>query len=296
VSSNTQATAATRALPIADLVCLAKPRITMLVLITALGGLLLAPGTASLGVGIALMVGTALLVGSANALNMYLERDVDALMARTRERPLPTGRMEPGVALVFGIALALVGVPLLTYAVNPLTGMLGVIANLSYVLVYTPLKQRTPAAVWVGAVPGAMGPLLGWTAATQGLELGGLALFGVMFFWQIPHFHAIATFRVDEYRRAGLKTLPGERGDAVTRRSIVTVLAVQIAVSLTLSPLGVTGTPYLVAAALLGAGYFGYALLGLRRGQGTAWARRLFFASLVYLPLLFAVLVLDGKY
>jgi protoheme IX farnesyltransferase len=293
---NSKATTADGTLSIVDLATLAKPRITMMVLITTLGGLVLAPGAPSLAIAAALLAGTAMIVASANALNMYLERDVDTRMERTRDRPLPAGRMDPGVALAFGVVLALVSVPLLTFAVNPLTAMLAVIAHLSYVYVYTPLKQRTPAAVWVGAVPGAMGPLLGWAAATGSVGLGGLALFGVMFFWQVPHFHAIATFRVDDYRNAGLKTLPGERGDAVTRRSIVLTLLVQIAVSLAITPLGVAGLPYLVAAAVLGAVYFGYAILGLRRaGAGTQWARRLFFASLVYLPLLFAALVLDGR-
>jgi protoheme IX farnesyltransferase len=289
---NARVTTAPRALPIADLFALAKPRITMLVLVTALGGYVLAPGAPSLAAALALLAGTALLVGSANALNMYLERDVDALMERTRDRPLPAGRLEPQPALAFGVAMALAGAPLLTFAVNPLTAMLGVIAHLSYVLVYTPLKQRTPAAVWVGAVPGAMGPLMGWAAATGGLEAGGLALFGVMFFWQVPHFHAIATFRVDDYRAAGLKTLPGERGPEATRREMIGALVAQIAVSLALAPLGVAGAPYLAAASILGAAYFGYAVLGLRTPTG---ARKLFFASLLYLPLLFAALMLDGR-
>jgi protoheme IX farnesyltransferase len=204
---NSKATTADGTLSIVDLATLAKPRITMMVLITTLGGLVLAPGAPSLAIAAALLAGTAMIVASANALNMYLERDVDTRMERTRDRPLPAGRMDPGVALAFGVVLALVSVPLLTFAVNPLTAMLAVIAHLSYVYVYTPLKQRTPAAVWVGAVPGAMGPLLGWAAATGSVGLGGLALFGVMFFWQVPHFHAIATFRVDDYRNAGLKTL-----------------------------------------------------------------------------------------
>jgi protoheme IX farnesyltransferase len=281
-------------IPFVDTLSMAKPRITFMVLITAFGGLWLAPGTPALLTAAALLVGTALMVGSANTLNMYLERDIDALMTRTRERPLPAGRLEPSVALWFGVAQGLVGTPLLTFAVNPLTGMLGVIALLSYVLVYTPLKQRTPAAVWVGAVPGAMGPLLGWAAATGSVDAAGLALFGVMFFWQVPHFHAIATFRVDEYRNAGLKTLPGERGDRVTQREIIVVLIAQLAVSLSLTPLGVAGAPYLAAASILGVVYFAYAVFGIR-SAGKRWARRLFFASLVYLPLLFAVLVLDGR-
>lgn len=286
------AAAAARLPAFADIVALAKPRITLLVLVTALGGLVLAPGAAGAGLAVALLVGTAMMVGSANALNMYLEREVDARMDRTRDRPLPAGRLEPGVALAFGAGLGLAGAPLLTFAVNPLTGMLGVIALLSYVMVYTPLKARTPAAVWVGAVPGAMGPLLGWTAATGSLDAGGLALFAVMFFWQIPHFHAIATFRTDDYRRAGLKTLPGERGPRATRREMLAALVAQIVATLAVAALGVSGPAYLVAAVALGAGYLGYALASLHTDAG---ARRLFVASLVYLPLLFAALMLDGQ-
>jgi protoheme IX farnesyltransferase len=284
-----------RTAALVDIVALAKPRILMLVMITATGGLMLAPGVAALPVAISLLVGTALIVGSANALNMYLEREIDCHMARTRNRPLPAGRMEPGAALVFGLGLALTGVPILTFGVNPLTGMLGVIAHLSYVLVYTPLKQRTPAAVWVGAVPGAMPPLLGWTAVTEQLTWGALAVFGLMLLWQVPHFHAIAMFRVEEYRRAGLKTLPGERGADVARRSIALVLVAQLAVSVAIFAFGVAGYVYLAAALVLGVGYLFYGLKGYMTAGGPAWARKLFFISLVYLPVIFAALVLDGR-
>ena len=215
-----------------DLVALVKPRILLFALMTALVGLALAPGSPSDAPVVALALGTALIVGAANTLNMYLERDVDCLMARTRTRPLPAGRMQPRVALVFGLAQALVAAPLLTFAVHPLTGLLGVIAFLSYVLLYTPLKQRTTVATLIGSIPGAMPPLLGWTAATGSLDVGGLALFGVMFVWQIPHFHAIALFRRKDYDRAGLKILPTTRGEATTRQAIVFYLAVQVQLSL----------------------------------------------------------------
>jgi heme o synthase len=213
-------------------------------------------------------------------------------MARTRTRPLPSGRMAPRVALHFGLAQAFVGVPVLTLAVDPLTGLLGVIALLAYVMVYTPLKQRTTLATPIGAVPGAMPTLLGWTAATGALDAGGLALFGVLFLWQLPHFHAIALFRRKDYDRAGLKILPTTRGEATTRLVIVVYLAVQVQLSLLLTPLGVAGYWYLLAAGLLGAVYFAYALSGLTAG-GPRWARNLFLISIAYLPLLMAALVLD---
>lgn len=276
-----------------DVVALAKPRITVFALLTAMAGLALAPGDPTEAPWLALLVGTALIVGAANTLNMYLERDIDCLMARTRTRPLPAGRMDPPVALVFGVAQAVVATPVLTFAVNPLTGLLGVVAFLSYVCLYTPLKQRTTIATLIGSVPGAMPPLLGWTAATGALDLAALALFGVMFLWQIPHFHAIALFRRKDYDRAGLKILPSTGGEVTTRHAIVFYLALQVQVSLLLFPLGVAGRWYLLTAALLGGGYFAYGLRGLAAG-GPRWARNLFLLSLVYLPVLFAALVLDG--
>ena len=281
------------AFSVRDLVALAKPRITLFALLTAMAGLALAPGDPAEAAWLPLLIGTALIVGAANTLNMYLERDIDCLMARTKTRPLPAGRMDPAVALAFGVAQAVVAVPLLTFAVHPLTGFLGVVAFLSYVCLYTPLKQRTTIATLIGSVPGAMPPLLGWTAATGSLNAGALALFGVMFLWQIPHFHAIALFRRKDYDRAGLKILPSERGEVTTRHAIVFYLGLQIQVSLLLFPLGVAGRWYLLTAALAGGGYFLYGLRGLAAG-GPRWAKNLFLLSILYLPVLFAALVLDG--
>ena len=276
-----------------DVIALVKPRILLFALLTALAGMALAPGVPAAGAWIPLTLGTALIVGAANTLNMYLERDIDCLMARTRKRPLPDGRMAPAHALAFGLAQSAVAVPLLSFAVHPLTGLLGVVALLSYVLLYTPLKQRTTVATLIGSVPGAMPPLLGWTAATGTLDAAALVLFGVMFVWQIPHFHAIAMFRRHDYDRAGLKILPSERGEATTRQAIVFYLALQVQLSLLLTPLGVAGRWYLLVAALSGAAYFIYGVRGLASG-GPRWARTVFLISLAYLPLLFIALVLDG--
>jgi heme o synthase len=287
-----QASAAGRP-SVRDVLALAKPRILLFALMTALVGLGLAPGAALDAPWIALSIGTALIVGAANALNMYLERDLDCLMARTRTRPLPAGRMQPRVALWFGVALAVLAAPILSFGVHPLTGLLGVIAFLSYVMLYTPLKQRTTVATLIGSVPGAMPPLLGWTAATGSLDVGGLALFGVMFLWQIPHFHAIALFRRKDYDRAGLKILPTAAGEATTRRAIVFYLAIQVQLTLLLTPLGLAGRWYLLAATLLGGAYFAYGASGFSSG-GPRWARNLFFLSVLYLPLLMTALVLDG--
>jgi protoheme IX farnesyltransferase len=277
-----------------DVVALVKPSIMVFSLLTAVGGMSLAPAAQSVGTWIALMLGTALIVGSANTLNMYLERDVDCLMARTRNRPLPGGRMDPRFALAFGIVQALVAVPLLTFGANPLTGFLGVVALISYVNFYTPLKQRTTLATLVGSLPGAMPALMGFTAATNRLELGGLAVFGVLFLWQIPHFHAIALYRTRDYERAGLKILPTVRGEYGTRVTMLLYLIAQVAVSVLVYTAGVAGIWYLVTALALGGAYLAYGVLGLRRDVGPKWARRFFLASIVYLPVLFIVLVIDG--
>ncbi|HTM21950.1 MAG TPA: heme o synthase [Kofleriaceae bacterium] len=286
-----------------DVVALTKPRIVMLALVTAAGGMALAPGRPALGPWLLLLAGTGMLVASASALNMYLEREVDCLMARTADRPLPARRMDERIALLLGVVLALAAAPLLTFGLDPTTGLLGVVALISYVNLYTPLKQRTVAATLIGAVPGALPPLMGWTAATGGrIDAGGLALFAVLFFWQLPHFYAIALFRRKEYERAGLKTLPGERGSWRTWLAMVGYTAVQVAVTLVFPLLGVAGLPYLLVAAVLGTLYLGYAIAGGAalagsdaRGAGARWAKRFFLASILYLPLLFGALVLDGR-
>jgi protoheme IX farnesyltransferase len=279
---------------IRDLVALTKPRISVLNAMMTAGGLALAGG-ATAGVWIATLGGTLLVVASANVLNMYLERDIDARMRRTRGRPLPSGRMAPALALGFGMALAAAALPLLTFGANALTGLLGAVALIGYVLVYTPLKQVTPHALLVGAIPGAMPPLLGWTAASGSVSAAGLALFAVLFVWQLPHFLAIALLLDEDYQAAGIKVYPSERGEAATRRAIVVCLALQLLVTLMLVPLGLGGGVYLAGAALLGALMLGLGVAGLldRHRVDRAWARRLFVGTLVYLPALFLLLVVS---
>lgn len=278
-----------------SLIALVKPRIMVMALLTAAGAMSLAPGVPSTGVALWLLLGTGLIVGSANSLNMYLERDIDCLMARTKNRPLPTGQLAPGGALVFGLVLGAASLPALA-KVNLATMALGLLALVAYVLVYTPLKQRTHWATWVGALPGALPVLMGWTAATGVVDARGLLVFSVLFIWQIPHFHAIGLYRQREYARAGLKTLAGERGEAAARREIAIYLPVQVAVSLALTPVGIAGTPYLIVAAALGGMVLAQAVPALVRGTADAkWARNLFLASIVYLPVLFLTMVLDGR-
>lgn len=274
------------------LIELSKPRITRMVLATTAAGAAMAPGPIADWSRLAwAMVGTALIVASANALNMFLEGDVDALMARTRGRPIPSGRLPPDVALWFGAGLAAMGLPILEFLVNPATAFVGGFALLSYVLVYTPMKRFSSLAVWIGAIPGAAPPLMGWTAMTGALGAAALSVFLLMFIWQIPHFHAIAVFREDEYTRAGLKVLPAEKGLARTKLTIVVLLLLQLAVSALPALFGLGGKPYVIAASVLGAAYLGLGLAGLRAAAGARWARTLFFASLPYLLVLFGLLV-----
>jgi len=278
---------------VADLVRLAKPRITGLVIATFSGGMWLAPGHLPRWRAIMTLLGTTLIVGAANALNMLIERDVDGFMERTRHRPLVERRLPPAAALVFGTALAAAALPLLLLAGNALTGILGGLAFVAYVAIYTPMKRASAAALFVGAVPGALPPLMGWTAVTGHLDAGALALFGVLFLWQIPHFLAISLYRSEDYGRAGIQILPLVVGERATRFFIVGFTVALVAISLSLTPLHVAGVVYAAVAATLGVGFIAWGVAGFRRTASRGWARSLFFASLVYLTLLFVALILD---
>lgn len=275
-----------------DLVALVKPRIMVMALLTAAGAMSLAPGTIGTVQGLWLLAGTALIVGSANTLNMWLERDVDCLMTRTKNRPLPGGRLHANTALGFGALQGLVALPVLAVA-GIIPAALGLLALILYVGAYTPMKQRSHFAVWVGGVPGAMPALMGWAAATGRIDLPGLAVFGVLFFWQIPHTHAIGIYRQREYDAAGLKTLPGTHGLASARREILAFLVVQVGVSLLPAYFGVAGPAYLITAVVLGAMVL---VQGFSARASTKWARNVFLVSLVYLPILFAVMVASGQH
>ncbi len=274
------------------LVELAKPRLSALVVFTFGAGLAFAPGTVAPWRAALSLLGTVLIVAAANALNMYLERDIDGLMQRTARRPLVEGRLSPEAAIGFGAALACLAFPLLLVAGNQLTALLGLVAFVSYVWVYTPMKRRSAAALFVGAVPGAIPPVMGWTVATGRLDAGALALFAILFCWQVPHFLAIAFFRLEEYGRAGIRVLPAVSGAGVARVQIVLFTVALLGASLALGALGVGGTGYVVAATLLGLGFLGCGVAGFRATDERAWAKSLFFASLLYLPALFAALAL----
>jgi heme o synthase len=278
-----------------DLVALGKPRITMMVLITTACGIYLAPSPLPAARAVITLIGVALIVAAANAFNMYLERDVDALMRRTRNRPLPAGRLAPEIAIGFGLFCAVMAMPLVRAGANPLTAALALASLVLYVLVYTPLKRRSPWALVVGAVPGAIPPLMGWTASTGHFDAPGLAIFGVLFVWQIPHFIAITIFRAEEYARAGLKVDVVVRGVDAARWRIIGWSLVQFAASLLVVKSGVGGRFYEGAAFALGAvllALCGYALQPMTRDKANRWARWFFLYSLVYLPVLFTTLVI----
>lgn len=277
-----------------DLLSLTKPSLSSLVLATTAGGVWLAPGELSRPRALVTMLATAGIVGAANTLNCYIERSSDRFMRRTRNRPLPSGRMEPGVALWFGLSLAAVSLPALALGANLLTAFLGLVAFLSYVLVYTPLKSRTSAAMLVGAVPGALPPLMGWTAVTGQVDVGGFVLFSILFLWQIPHFLAIALFRKEEYAAAGLKSVPLERGDESSRAQLVLYLVALVPMTLLPYQLHIAGAWYLTVAALLGLVFLGMGAVGFFRQLGKPWARQTFFYSLLYLTGLFVALMLDS--
>jgi protoheme IX farnesyltransferase len=275
-----------------DIITLLKPRITVMVLLTAAVGLYAAPVPVEPRRALLLLVGTVLVVAGANALNMYLERDIDGLARRTRNRPLPAGRLRPAVALWTGLLLGLGALPVLTFGVNRLTGLLGLIALVMYVAIYTPMKQRSAGALVVGAVPGAIPPLMGWTAATGQLDLAGLSLFAILFLWELPHFLAITLFRSEDYLSAGYKVTASEHGTLTAKVQIVLYLAALCPVTLVLVPLGLGGPLYLWTALGSGVAFFVVGAYGLRRAAGLRWARTLFSVSLLYLTVLMAALVI----
>jgi len=276
-----------------DYVALTKPAINRMCLLMTAGGLALAPNPVGAWRFIWALVGTALAVASANALNMWWERESDRLMKRTEDRPLAQGRISEGGALAFGGALGLVAIVVLALGTNPLTTALGVFALASYVLVYTPLKYRSPLALVVGAIPGAVPPLMGWTAATGTLDPAGAVLFATLLVWQMPHFIAIAMFRKHDYAQADIRVVTVVRGNRVAKWQAIAWAAVLLPTSLLLTPLGVTSWLYATVAAIAGAVFLGYAILGLRARSDARWARRLFLASLLYLPILVAGLITD---
>lgn len=280
-----------------DLLRLTKPRITGYVVITAAAGFLAASGgVPDPALLLHTLVGTALLASGTNGLNQVLERRADARMRRTRHRPLPAGRLRVRDAAAFTLLLVGAGTVYLLLTVNLLTAALGFATAALYALAYTPLKRVSPLATLVGAVPGALPVLGGWTAARGELAAGGWALFGILFLWQLPHVLALGWLHREDYRRAGFRVLAAADSSGwKTRARSVTFALVLVPVSLLPAVLGVAGPGYFAAAGGLGALYLGSAVRFAWRG-GRREARGMFHTSLLYLPLLLGALVLDGAW
>jgi len=279
---------------VAVLAELVKVRLTALVLLTTAVGFYVGwRGAMDYGLMLHALFGTALVASGAAALNQLLERDLDAKMRRTEDRPLPSGRLQPETVLVFGGACAAVGLVYLAWTVNLLTSVLGAITLVCYVVIYTPLKRTTTLNTVIGAIPGALPPLMGWTAARGEITVEGWSLFAIQFFWQLPHFLAIAWLYRDDYARAGFAMLPvlDPEGTRTGRQAVSYALGL-LPVSLCPLLFGQAGMAYFVGALILGVGFLFCAIQFARR-LSTGAARQLFLASILYLPLLLGLMVMD---
>ncbi len=273
---------------------LTKPRVTSLVVLSALVGFVMgAHSSVDYWQLLHTAIGIGLLSGGIAALNQYLERELDGSMRRTKTRPLPAGKVSAAQAWVFGLSLSTIAVVYLAMLINPLTAVWGMIALGSYLFLYTPLKTRTSWCTFIGAFPGALPPLLGWTAARNEVGIEALVLFGILFLWQFPHFHAIAWLYREDYARVGIKMLPViEAEGRSTARQIVSYTLVLLPVSLIPAWLGMAGAIYFFGALILGL-LFLYVSVVAARTKTKAQSRRLLQASVLYLPLLFALMVLS---
>lgn len=290
--NGTDAIAVKQSTLLSDLGELSKARLSFLVLMTTLVGFLMGwRGPMDYTILLATLLGTALSAAGASALNQWIERDLDSLMSRTADRPLPAARIHPSDALIFALLCCGSGVALLALLVNPLTASLALLTIVTYAVIYTPLKRVTELNTLIGAVPGALPPLIGWTAATGHTDLGGWVLFLILWFWQMPHFLAIAWLYRDQYSAAGFKMLSARdlEGWSTGWQALIYSAAL-LAVSLLPGIIGMATPYYFFAALALGAAmlFLSFDFLRLRTMSA---ARRLFFASIIYLPLLLGVLL-----
>jgi protoheme IX farnesyltransferase len=276
----------------ADFLALAKPRLNFLVVLSAIGGYYLGSGEpVDLMALMCTLAGTALVAGAASAFNQVYERDLDGLMERTRLRPLPDGRLQPAEGKRFACTIGTLGLVILLAGANVLAALVASATLASYVLVYTPLKRKTPRATVVGAIPGALPPMIGWAAAQGNLAPGAWVLFGIVFLWQMPHFLAIAWIYRDQYERAGIPLLPVVEPDGrSTARQVLFYGAALLPVSLTPALIGLAGRAYLFGALVLGIAFLALAVrFALNRRISNA--RALFLGSIIYLPLIWGLLI-----
>ncbi len=279
---------------LADYAVLLKPRVMSLVVFTGFVGLVLAPAPVDIATGIAAVLCIAVGAGAAGAINMWYDRDIDAEMSRTRNRPLPAGRLQPVTALALGTVLALASVAAMALAVNGVAAVLLGATIAYYVFIYTMwLKRRTPQNIVIGGASGALPPMIGWAAATGGIDAGALALFAIIFLWTPPHSWALALFRKSDYDRVGVPMLPVVAGEAETKRQILIYSLVLVPTTLLPVAVGTSGPFYALAALLLGALLIVHALR-VRRDETTQSARSMFFFTILYLFLIFAALLADS--
>mgnify|MGYP002631563976 CR=1 FL=1 len=275
---------------------LTKPRIMVMVLVTTTFSYYLASnGIRSYGELFILLFGTALVKGGAGTLNHLFERDTDVLMTRTQYRPIPAGVISKPFALIFGLLLSVAGVIVIDLYINSLTAIIALFTVALYVLVYTPLKRITWLNTSIGAIPGALPAMGGWTAATNQLDMGAWIMFGILFFWQHPHFYAIAILCKDDYAKAGLKMLPVlDQTGSSTKRQILIHTLLLILVSIMPVFWGIAGIVYLVGAILLG---YGYLHSGIKLSQSMSLdnATGLLKSSVIYLPLLLVLIIIDTQ-
>lgn len=289
---------------VVDYLELMKPELTGLSVLTALCGFYLAAGDSfDIWLFLHTLFGTVFVGGGAGALNQYMERTYDALMKRTEKRPLPAGRLFPREVFLFGILISIAGIIELTLFVNPLTGFLAFLTLTSYLFLYTPLKRVTPLATMVGGIPGALPPMMGWTAVRNEITLEAWILFAILFCWQMPHFLSLAWMYRKDYARAGFKmlTVNDVRGVRTSRQIVLFCFAL-IPMSLLAAVVGLTGYFYVVGALLLGIMFLVFGLLFARSAgrstnaeiaQSNPFSRRIFFASLLYLPALLFLMTID---
>jgi len=277
-----------------DYLVLTKPELTLLSVMTALGGAYLASGsTMPYLVLLHTFLGTLFVGGGAGALNQYIERDFDARMRRTENRPLPSGRIPERHALLFGVVLSVSGVLQLLLFTHAVAAFLAVATLVTYLFLYTPLKRVTPFATVVGGIPGALPPLIGWTAVTGDLSMGAWSLFFILFFWQMPHFLALGWMYRKDYARAGyrLMTVVDPSGEASSRQILIYCIALFPAAFMP-TVVGMLGLVYFVGAAILSVAFLWLAIR-LYRNRSNANAKALFFASLMYLSMLVALMIVD---
>ena len=282
-----------------DYIALTKPRIISLLLITALGGMLMAAnyhdqGLPEFSLVLLVLVAGALAAGGAHALNNFLERDIDQLMPRTSSRPVASGRVSPISALIFGIILNTISFAILYSMVNYLSAVITLSGTLFYVLIYTMLlKRTTPQNIVIGGAAGSVPPVVGWVAVTGSVDLPAIFLFAIIFFWTPPHFWALALMIKDDYQAANIPMLPVVAGVEKTKRSIVLYTLILVVLSLMFFATQALGWFYFVSVSLLG-GLFVYYSVRLLRESGILYAKRLYIYSLLYLACFFLVVVLDG--